>query len=100
MPTQLPLNPTPEQEYQTNEVSCKKLRDLLANPALREAFSVSLLQYQRELTAPLVADGNAAAASFLKLKGAQDFIQILIDLPYPKVAPMLKSDPSKLNHRA
>jgi hypothetical protein len=100
MPTPLPLNPTPRQEYQAKELECKKLMDMLVNPTLRQAFGVALLQLQRKLTSRESVDGNTAASSFMKIQGAQEFLDILIELPHISIKADVKQDPTKLHYKA
>lgn len=99
MPTP-PTNPTPKQEFMLNAASCKAHRDLMEKPALRQSFATALLQMQRETTNVAVLDGNQAAASFLKLQGAQMFLNILINLAEPPELAPTRADPNKLNYKA
>lgn len=91
-------NPTPKQEFLLNAASVKAHRELMQNPKLRLSFATALLQYQRITTGPDVLDGNAAAANFLKLQGAQKFLDILINLAEPPALLPAKTDKSKIDY--
>jgi hypothetical protein len=93
-------NPTPKQEFLESAAACKAHRELMQNPALRRSFNAALLHHQRRLTSAVEIDGNAAAAYFLKIKGAQEFLDILINLAEPATPASGKADLNKLNYKA
>lgn len=93
-------NPTPKQDFMASADACKAHRALMDNPKLRLSFATALLQFQRETTNVTVLDGNQAAANFLKLQGAQKFLDILINLAEPDALPPKRTDPAKLNYQA
>lgn len=93
-------NPTPKQELLLNAAAIKAHQALMDNPRLRLSFATALLQMQREATNVAVLDGNQAAANFLKLQGAQRFLDILINLAEPDALPPKRTDPAKLNYQA
>lgn len=73
-------NPSPRSEFAKNPQLVAKHRDLVQNPNLRLAVENALLQYQREQCDLKMGDIGACAAGFLRLQGAQQFIELLYNL--------------------
>lgn len=95
-----PTNPTPKQEFLLNTAAVKAHRELMDNPRLRLSFATALLQFQRKLTSRDHPDGNTAASYFLKIQGAQEFLDILINLAEPPELAPTRADQNKLNYKA
>jgi len=74
------VNPTPRQQFQESPDNISKHRALIELPQFARATHMALLQYQRQLTDSPPADMGGAAGAYLRILGAQEFVNILLNL--------------------
>jgi hypothetical protein len=85
-------NPPPKAEFLKNPTNIAEHHKLVENAYLREALTVALLEMQRRAAAGTdTTNGNFCAASHLRMLGAQDFIEIFLNLAETP-APAVKTD--------
>ncbi len=92
------LNPTPKQQVTANSKRIALHRAVVETTGFQDAINMGLLQYQRMLAESTV-DSNVAAASMFKLKGAQEFVQVLIHLTH-HTSIKTESKIAQLDHNA
>lgn len=90
------VNPTPKQEFQTNQSWIKMHREMMQQPMLGVSLQFALLHYQRLLADVRTTDGNTAAQNFFKIQGAQEFLAILKNLGEMPEVSRTKLDNQKL----
>lgn len=84
----LPRNPTPRAEFQANSANIQRHAKLLDNSHFQYALQTALAEYARDLTTGISeSDFNAQAAAHLKLRGAQRFVDLLLNLAEPQIRP-------------
>lgn len=94
-------NPAPKTSFLENSIAVAAHAELLKSPAFQNAIQVALLQYSRALheAAPSNLDGpnymSAAASCFNRIMGAQEFVNILINLG-SKAEPAKRTDSMNL----
>lgn len=72
---------TPKGDFKKNRKVANEHSELMASKGFREAAKVALVEYQRQ---KLTGDVQNPAASSLKLKGAQEFLDVLMNLGEPE----------------
>lgn len=75
----LPINPTPKLQFQQSSDNIAKHKRLLEMTELERGINFALLQMQADL-ADRPTDGNAAAANWFRIMGANDFIKTFREL--------------------
>lgn len=90
MPTEH-ISLRPKQSYLRDPASCAKHSDLMATPSFQVAAATALLEYQRRVT---TSDPALAAAVTFKLRGAQDYLDVLMNLGIAegKAEPLASND--------
>lgn len=68
---------TPRFDFLADKRKLIAHQELVVSPVFKEAAMAALLEYQFTLKAALLADGALIA---LKLKGAEDFLNIFLNL--------------------
>jgi hypothetical protein len=96
---QINLYPTPKSEFQTLDPNIVAHRQLISSPAFKLAINTCLLQYSRQLTDTPPTDFNGAAANYLRLLGAQEFVKMLHQLSEQTAPPQASKDSGNLLHR-
>jgi hypothetical protein len=84
------INPTPRQEFQSNQSWVSMHRDMMQQPMLQVSLQFAINEYTRRAADQHVVDGNTAAQNFYKLQGMHDFINILKNLAEMAPAPLPK----------
>ena len=97
-------NPSPKSEFQRDKDRAAKHKQMAADPYLRDALNVSLLEYQRQVTSARSLDMGAAAAGLLRIMGANELIDTFLNLaetpsvvPMPDVVNLPGNKPTKTN---
>lgn len=74
-------NPSPKSEFLKDSVKVKNHSLLVDNPVLQDSIAIALSEMQRRAAQNTPPENfNACAASHLRLLGAQDFLDILLNL--------------------
>ena len=92
-----PLNPTPKQQFAASKRRISDHLELMASPQFQDSINMALLQYTTVATAN-VSDANGAALAGMKIKGAQEFVDVLCKLALMPVD-ATKPESQKLNYR-
>lgn len=88
--------PTPKSEFLKNAEVIKHHRELAENEWLRISISTAMLEMQRRASAGTdPTNFNACAASHLRMLGALDFIEILLNLA-EQMQPGVRTDTTNL----
>jgi len=90
------VNPTPKQDFQSNQSWIKMHREMMQQPMLGVSIQFAMLHFQRLLTDTRTIDGNSAAQNFFKIQGVQEFLAILKNLGEMPDIPRTKLDNTKL----
>lgn len=89
-------NPTPKVEFQKNPAFVKNHVQLVEDERLRYSLRVALEEMQRRSAAGTdTTNFNFCAASHLRLLGAQDFIEIFLNLG-EQMQPAARTDTANL----
>lgn len=80
----------PKTRFCSDPANASKHSDLMASPSFQGTLSVALLQYQYELLGG--ADPMMLAVMASRLKGAQDFVRVLLNLGRKEVASATPDD--------
>ena len=91
-------NPTPKQQLLSDKKRVTAHLDLMERPQFQDSINTALLQYSLSVNAN-VTDANSAAMAGMKLKGAQEFVDILFRLAFNPAEPT-RPESQKLNHKA
>jgi hypothetical protein len=73
-------NPSPKSEFVKEPQRVKRHHELVEQESLRVALITALLEYQRIQTKLSAPDLGGCAACFLRLQGAQEFVELLLNL--------------------
>lgn len=76
---------------------------MLSHPQWQISLNLALLQYSKMMTMPNApaVDGNMAAQCLLKLKGAQEFVEVLLNMTeVARPAILQKPSQASLDHGA
>lgn len=73
-------NPTPRSEYVKSAERVKAHHTLVENDTFRLAITTALMEYNRRLTSNPPPEMGGAASSYLRLLGASEFVEILMNL--------------------
>lgn len=71
---------TPKDTFRDNKQAASAHSDVMASKAFKDAVSTALLEYQFRMAS---AEPQVAAVTSFRLKGAQEFISILLNLGEP-----------------
>lgn len=85
-------NPTPKELFLTNKKAVQAHDNIFSLEPVRHSLDTALLQYQRQLL-----DIPPNPATFERIRGAQEFISILMNLTLTP-QPVKKSDSDNLIH--
>lgn len=89
-------NPTPKSEFVKNTAAVDSHRSLVSTDKLHESLRVAMLEMSRRICNNAPADNmGACAAAHLRMLGAQDFVEIFLNLAETP-AQEAKSDVSNL----
>ena len=89
-------NPTPKSEFLKDSVSLKRHHEFVENPDFRYSLEVALLEMQRRAASNTDPTNMAfCASSHLRLLGAQDFIDIFMNLG-EQMQPGVRTDTTNL----
>ena len=89
-------NPTPKAEFLKDAVAVKRHHELVENDGLRLGIAVALQEMQRRAAAGTdTTNFNFCAASHLRMLGAQDFIEIFLNLG-EQMQPGVRTDTTNL----
>jgi hypothetical protein len=84
--------PTPKAEFIKDPANIANHHKLVESPTLRKHFEVALLEMQRRAAAGTdTTNFNFCAASHLRLLGAQDYLEIFLNLA-EQMQPGVKTD--------
>lgn len=86
-----PILQSPKQQLMSDAKRISRHRDLVASDQMLDSTATAMLEYQRMLSLS-TADSNAAAANMFKLKGAQEFLIVLVNLSEAQKQP----EPSRI----
>lgn len=73
-------NPSAKAEFLKNAALLKQHHDLVENPHFRDALDITMKEMQRRATLTDPSNLNACAASHLRMLGAQEFVDTLLNL--------------------
>lgn len=73
-------NPTPKVVFVKDAVRVAAHHKLVEDETLRESLDAALLQYQRKQAALQAPDLGGAASCFLRIQGAQEFVNEFLNL--------------------
>lgn len=74
-------NPSPKSEFLKNAANLKAHHDLVENDSLRYSLNCALLEMSRRICNGAPADNmGACAAAHLRMLGAQDFVEMFLNL--------------------
>lgn len=98
MSEQIVINPSAKFQFMKDSKRISAHRNIMQMDQTQDSINMALLEYQRLLLVN-AADANAAAAAGLKLKGALEFVDIMMKLGE---APRQSEKPAliQLDHRA
>lgn len=89
-------NPSPATELTASKVEIQTHHELVENPILRKHLTIALAEMQRQISMAAPADNmGACAAAHLRMLGAQDFMQVFLNL-VEKPEPKTKTDTTNL----
>jgi hypothetical protein len=82
-------NPTPKTRFLESGLRISEHRKMVDSPAFQAGADSALLEYSALLSTQSV-DGQGAAANHFKLRGAQEFLQVLRNLSEtpPQIIPV------------
>lgn len=84
-------NPTPRSEFLKDAEAIKSHHVLVENPILRRSIEIALLEMNRQICNNCPPDNmGGCAAAHLRMLGAQDFIQVFLNLAEESSAPPRK----------
>ena len=88
-----PYNPnkTPKQRFLEMSQWIGEHRQMVDGQAFTRACDFAMLQFQKDITAP-ITDGTGAGSAGLRLQGAQQFLQILRNLSEAPTATVSRPD--------
>ena len=90
------FNPTPKSEFLQDAMAVKNHHNIVEDPVVRKHLNYALMEMQRRAAANTdPKDFNFCASSHLRLLGAQDFIDIFLNLA-ETMAPGVRTDTTNL----
>lgn len=97
------FNPTPKTEFMKDSANLTQHRELATNDRLHRSLQVALLEMSRRICSGAPAENmGACAAAHLRMLGAQDFVEIFLNLaetPVANVRPMPSNLPGNVPTR-
>ncbi len=92
-------NPSAKFQFVQDAARVRAHNNIFEMPQIQDSINMGLLEYQRRLLKD-ATDGVACSMAGMKLKGAAEFVDILIKLSDTSVEPEAKSTGPKLVHTA
>ncbi len=83
-------NPTPKQRFLANKKAVEMHNANFSTDPVQNSINTALLQYQRRLGAMDSTDVVSCSAFYNRLKGAQEFVGILLNLAETPEAPAVE----------
>jgi len=90
------INPSPKQQLLSNAKQRQAHNELAADDQMRSSLNFALLEYQGRLSSE-ITDGNSAATTAYKIRGALEFINVFLHLgkeiqSAPQQSPIIQLD--------
>lgn len=86
-------NPSPKTTFMQNANAVKRHHEFVENPDLRFGLESALSEFIRQLTRNVPPDMGGCASSYLRIQGAQEFLNLFYNLAetpdLPNVKPLI-----------
>lgn len=82
-------NPTPKESFVADSESVKAHHQLVELDALRQSLAAAMAQYTRRQSSLTPNDLGSAAMIFMRIQGAQEFMETFLNLAESPASPVL-----------